>query len=238
VILLALDTCDSRGSLAVLQDDEVLKVIAHEGTADYSSWVLPSAEDSLRTSGLELRDVEVFSVAAGPGSFTGVRVGLTTVKAWSEAYGRGIASVSRLEAMAVQTLGRAEYVAAFVDAQRDQVFGGLFRRQRVGLRLVEEELVVSPAGFINWVSQRTGNEPVAWISMDPEKITSLETWARRAKSEESVQTSTNVLAPTIGKIGRQRALEGSLTDALGLDAEYVRRADAEIFWKGGATRGG
>ncbi len=88
VILLALDTCDARGSLAVLRDDEVLQAIAHEGTTDYSIWVLPTAEEALKCCGLGMRDVEVFAVASGPGSFTGVRMGLTTVKAWSEAYGK------------------------------------------------------------------------------------------------------------------------------------------------------
>ncbi|MGC0774516.1 MAG: tRNA (adenosine(37)-N6)-threonylcarbamoyltransferase complex dimerization subunit type 1 TsaB [Candidatus Acidiferrum sp.] len=237
MILLALDTCDSRGSLAVLRDDEVLKAIAHEGTADYSSWVLPSAHQALEAAGLGIRDVEVFAVASGPGSFTGVRIGLTTVKAWSEAYGRPIAGISRLEAVAWEAAGSPGYVAAFVDAQRDQVFGGLYRRQLERLRLVEQEMVVAPEGFVQWVEEHAGRETVSWISMDPEKLTSLELWAERAKAGETVQRSSKLLAPALGRIGRQRALEGRLTDALGLDAEYVRRSDAELFRKGGEKRG-
>jgi tRNA threonylcarbamoyladenosine biosynthesis protein TsaB len=238
VILLALDTCDSRGSLAVLRDDEVLKAIPHEGTSDYSSWVLPAATEALSASGLGIRDVEVFAAATGPGSFTGVRIALTTVKAWSEAYGRGIAGVSRLEAMASRAASRSQYVAAFADAHRDQVFGALFRTEGAGLTSVESEMVAAPAEFLDWVKERSMNERVAWISMDPEKVTTLEAWRARAETGESVELSTNVLAPAIGKIGRRRALEGRLTDALGLDAEYVRRPDAEVFWKGRAGRAG
>jgi tRNA threonylcarbamoyladenosine biosynthesis protein TsaB len=236
VILLALDTCDSRGSLAVLRDDEVLKAIAHEGTSDYSSWVLPSADEALRAIGLGIRDVEVFAAATGPGSFTGVRIALTTVKAWSEAYGRGIAGVSRLAAMARQASGGV-YVAAFADAHRDQVFGALFRREGPALTPVESEMVAAPAVFLDWVEQRSANERVSWISMDPEKVTTQESWRARAEAGESVEMSTHVLAPAVGRIGRMRALEGLLTDALGLDAEYVRRPDAEVFWKGGPGRG-
>jgi tRNA threonylcarbamoyladenosine biosynthesis protein TsaB len=237
VILLALDTCDSRGSLALLRDDKVLKAIAHEGTGDYSSWVLPAAEEALSAAGLEMRAVEVYAVASGPGSFTGVRIALTTVKAWSEAYGKGIASISRLEAMAPQAVGDGKYVAAFVDAHRDQVYGGLYWKEGPALRPVEAEMVAAPAEFLEWVNQRSGNEPVSWISMDPEKLTSQEGWRERSKAGETMEVSTKVLAPSIGKIGRQRALEGRLTDALALDAEYVRRPDAEVFWKGGAKRG-
>jgi len=221
--------------LAVLRDNEVLTAIAHEGAADYSSWVLPRAHEALRAAGLEIRDVEVFAVASGPGSFTGVRVGLTSVKAWSEVYGRAIASVSRLEAIAAQAAGGCQYVAASVDAHRDQVFGGLYRSQEGGLRLVETEMVAAPAEFIGWVKQRTVNERVSWISMDPEKVRTQEAWRARADAGETVEMSTNVLAPVIGEIGYQRAKEGRLVDALALDADYVRRTDAETSWNRGRT---
>jgi tRNA threonylcarbamoyladenosine biosynthesis protein TsaB len=234
VILLALDTCESRGSLAVLRDTDVLESIPHEGTADYSSWVLPAAERALKASALAIGDVDVFLAASGPGSFTGVRIGLATVKAWSEAYGKPVAGVSRLEAMASLFPGPARYLAAFVDAHRDQVYGGLYQRDGSGLRLIDSEIVAAPREFLDWVRERTRSEPVGWISLDREKVTAQEAWRERAERGESVALSTAVLAPAIGRIGRQRALEGRLTDALGLDAEYVRRPDAEVFWKGGA----
>jgi len=94
VLILALDTCDVRGSVAILRDESLLQVAAHTTNEDYSSWLLPSVTAVLTSAGLTLRDIDLYAVAAGPGSFTGVRVGLTTVKAWSEVYGRRIASVS------------------------------------------------------------------------------------------------------------------------------------------------
>jgi tRNA threonylcarbamoyladenosine biosynthesis protein TsaB len=237
VLLLALDTCDSRGSLALLRDDEVLQAIAHEGSTDYSSWVLPTVEAALSAAGFKLRDIDVYAVACGPGSFTGVRIALTTAKAWSEAYGKGIASVSRLEAIASQATGGVEHVAAFADAHREQVFGALFRRQGSVLKPVESDMVAAPADFLDWVTQCSGGAPVNWISIDPEKLTSHEAWQKRANAGETVALSTSVLAPAIGRIGRRLALEGRLTDALALDADYVRRPDAEVFWKGKASHG-
>ena len=220
-----------------MRDEAVLESVAHEVAADYSSWVLPSAERALRAAGLKMRDVEVYAVAAGPGSFTGVRVGLTTVKAWSEAYGKRIASLSRLEAIAAQASVGREYVAAFVDAQRGQVFGGLYRREAAGLQLVDQEMVISPEGFLDWVLERAGGDAVSWISLDPEKIDSLHRWAEVENLRAKIELSTSVLAPLIGKIGLRKAIEGRFTNALELDAKYVRRSDAEIFWKGGVKRG-
>jgi tRNA threonylcarbamoyladenosine biosynthesis protein TsaB len=182
-------------------------------------------------------NVDVFAAASGPGSFTGVRIALTTVKAWSEAYSKPVAGVSRLEAMAAQVSGAGAYVAAFLDAHRDEVFGGLYRREGAALRLVEAEMVAAPQKFIDWVSQRSAKERVSWISMDPEKMTMQEAWGARAQAGESIEVSTKMLAPGIGRVGHLQALEGRLTDALALDAEYVRRPDAEVFWKSGGSRG-
>ena len=220
--------------MALLRDDTVLQVIAHEGSTDYSSWVLPTVEQALSAAGFQLRQVDIYAVASGPGSFTGVRIALTTAKAWSEAYGNGIASVSRLEAMASQAAGISKFVAAFADAHRDQVFGALFRREGSVLKPIESDMVAAPGEFLDWVTQHSGSEQVSWISIDPEKLTSTEPWQTRANAGETVQLSTTVLAPAIGRVGRARALEGRLTDALALDADYVRRPDAEVNWKGKA----
>ena len=236
MILLALDTCDARGSLALLRDDVLLCTIVHKDAGDYSSWVLPTAQEALAAAGLQMPQVELYAVASGPGSFTGVRIALTTVKAWSEAYGKGIAAVSRLEALASEATGRAELVAAFVDAHREQVYGGVYRRQGEALLPVESDMVGAPADFIDWVDQRSERARVDWISLDPEKLTAHPAWRARAEAGETVQASPNVLAPAIGRIGRLRALQGRLTDALALDAEYIRRPDAEVNWKPGALR--
>lgn len=237
MLLLALDTCDARGSLAILKDDDVLYAAAHDVPLDYSSWLLPAADAALAAAGLKMPEIEVFAVAAGPGSFTGIRVGLTTVKAWAEVYGARIAAVSRLEVIAQHAAGRPEFVAAFVDAQRAQVFGAVFRRCGEDLALAGEELVIAPDGFLAYVEEQTGAAAVSWVSMDPEKITALPSWHRRAQKGETVQLCEEVLAPAVGRLGRRRILLGDVKDPLTLDAEYVRRSDAEIFWKGGAKRG-
>src|ERR1700756_3063278 len=129
MLVLALDTCDARGSVALLRDNKVLGVTAHESTQDYSSWLLPAVQRLLHHVEVQLAHVDSYAVASGPGSFTGLRVGLPTVKAWSEVYGRPIAPVSRLDALARQTISHAPYVAAFIDAHRGQVFGALYGRK-------------------------------------------------------------------------------------------------------------
>jgi tRNA threonylcarbamoyladenosine biosynthesis protein TsaB len=232
VLILAIDTCDSRGSVALLREDAVLGVSAHETTEDYSSWLLPAAGGLLQSAGLRMADVDGYAVAAGPGSFTGVRVGLTTVKAWAEVYVKPIAAVSRLEAMAVQAGGGAPFVTAFADARRGQVFGAVFRREGRGLASVGEEMVIAPGKFVEAAAELSGGEKISWVSTDAAVVLGEGAWKERENKGESIEQVSPTLAPVIGRIGIRLLREGKATDALGLDANYVRRSDAEIFWKG------
>src|SRR5271163_4211609 len=108
--------------------------MVHDSPEDYSSWLLPAVQRALDAAGRKVTDVVIYAAAAGPGSFTGIRIALTTVKAWNEVFRKPVAAVSRLEAFAVQAVGSAasaaapEFVAAYSDAQRGQLYGAVYHR--------------------------------------------------------------------------------------------------------------
>ena len=237
MIVLAIDTCDSLGSVALLRDEAILKVVSHESQEDYSSWLLPAVRECLEGGGVRMEDVDAYAAAAGPGSFTGVRVALTTVKAWSEVYGKRIAAVSRLEAMAAEASQEKSWVAAFANAQRDQVFGAVYQRQGRGLARLGDEMVIAPGKFVEAAAEFANGEAISWVSADVECVVSEAAWKARESRGETVQRVSIVRAPMIGRLGLAALAEGRITDALSLDANYVRRSDAEIFWKGNAARG-
>lgn len=234
MIVLAIDTCDSRGSLALLQDDTVLQVVPHTTRDEYSAWLLPAVNAALKCAGLSMKEVGGYAVAAGPGSFTGVRVGLTTVKAWAEVFGKPVAAISRLEAIAAQVMRAAGDVAAFVDAQRGQVFGAIYEREGDALSVLGEEMVIAPEEFFKLVGELTGGREIAWISPDAQFVEGVPGWKWREQRGENIETASPILAGYIGRIGMRRLQSGKTSDALRLDANYVRRSDAEIFWKGAA----
>ena len=181
-----------------------------------------------------MKDVNGYAVTGGPGSFTGVRVGLTTVKAWAEVYGKPVAAISRLEGIAAQASGPLNYVAAFVNAQRGQVFGAVYRKEGEDLIGVGEEMVITPGRFIETAVELAGGERIAWASPDNGLVVTEPPWKEREKRGESLEEVSATLAAVIGRIGLKRLGEGKATDGLALDANYVRRSDAEIFWKGAA----
>jgi tRNA threonylcarbamoyladenosine biosynthesis protein TsaB len=223
--------------VAVLRDEHVLKMATHQSQEDYSSWLLPAVQECLDGCGLHMEDVDAYAVASGPGSFTGVRVSLTTVKGWAEVYGKRIAAVSRLEAMAAEASGRAGWVAAFANAQRGQVFGAVYQRNANGLVRLGDEMVMAPGKFLQAAAEFAGDDGISWVSTDAECIASEELWKAREMRGEKVECVSSVRTPMIGRIGLAELAEGRFTDALSLDANYVRRSDAEIFWKGYAAHG-
>ncbi len=221
----------------MLQDDAVLQLVVHDSAEDYSSWLLPAVVRALTVSGVEMASVDGYAVAAGPGSFTGVRVGLTTVKGWGEVYRKRIAAVSRLEAIAIQSSAGNGHVAAFVDAQREQVFGAVFQRRGENLERLGDEMVIPPGRFIETAAELAKDGRISWVSIDAARLASEENWRAREARGEKAENVSSALAPAIGRIGRRLLAAGRFTDALSLDANYVRRSDAEIFWKGAAHGG-
>jgi len=238
LITLAIDTCEARGSVALRRDGRLMSLQRHETPEDYSSWLLPAVENCLRQSATELTKVDFLAVATGPGSFTGLRVGLTTAKAWAELYGKAVVGVSRLEVLARLAGAEPGFVAASFDARRGQVFGGLYEVGRGGGRsLIDQEMVIAPEEFVRWVHGHVGEKQVRWATADAPIFEGLAHWREWADRGDTLVSSDGGLAAGVAELAEERARRGETTDALRLDANYVRRSDAEIFWKGPASHG-
>src|ERR1700722_14442467 len=131
VLALSLDTSSLVGSLAVLRDDALLGLISTSSDENYSSRMFRHLEFLLHDLALKLADFDLFSVAPGPGSFTGLRVGLTAAKGWAEVFSKPVVGISALEAVAAQAFPgnspRAGGVIPLLDARRGQIYCAFYR---------------------------------------------------------------------------------------------------------------
>jgi tRNA threonylcarbamoyladenosine biosynthesis protein TsaB len=235
MLVLAVDTSARTGSLAVLRDGSIISVAAIPRDAGFSSSLFSQLAAILTETGFSLPEFDLFAVCAGPGSFTGLRVGLTAVKAWSEVYQRPIAAVSGLQAIAARSPGRTRLIAPFFDAGRGQVFGGLYSHREDRLECVADEMVLPPQDFLTFISTKALHpSDVTFVSTTPLALDQ----ARRESVFEGnrVQAVSELLADSIGTLGYQQALRNEVVDAYALDANYVRRSDAEFFWKDQASK--
>jgi tRNA threonylcarbamoyladenosine biosynthesis protein TsaB len=230
MLILAVDTSTQAGSLAVLGDGRVIGEVSTWVDETYSSRMFRHLEFLLRELSLDLQQVELFAVAAGPGSFTGLRVGLTAVKGWAEVYGRPIAAVSGLEAVAAQAHATSPMLVPVLDARRGQIYGGVYERRGGDLQRRGDEVVMTPGEFLAFARKQAGDSAAAFVTPTPEVV--CDALAQSDFRGSAIEQVSTVLAPIIGQLGFARAQRGELVDALTLEANYVRRSDAELLWKG------
>jgi len=228
--VLAVDTSTPAGSLAVLESDRVLGVVSTWVEETYSSRLFRHLEFLLRELRIELPQFDLYAVAAGPGSFTGLRVGLTAVKGWAEVHGKPIAAVSGLQAVASQAHATEPLLVPVIDARRGQIYGGMYERRGGRLERRGDEVVMTLEEFLALLPAEAAGARLAFVTPTPELIA-----AAVARSEFfrcPVETVSAVLAPIIGRLGLAQAERGELVDSLALDAHYIRRSDAELLWRG------
>jgi len=235
MLVLAVDTANRDGSFAVLRDTMLLAHTPVLPDGPYSTHLLADCGMLMDAVGVSMADIGLFAVSAGPGSFTGLRLGLTAAKAWAEVYGKPIAAVSGLEAVAaaIPPPPAGTPIVPLLDARRGQVFGGLYAYSSEDpsrLQQLSDDSVSEIHEFLRLVGKQIVGASPVFVTPAPEVM--------RPPLQSSVFTSARleevspVLAPVIGRLGYLRALRGQTVDSLQLDANYVRRTDAEVNWKG------
>jgi tRNA threonylcarbamoyladenosine biosynthesis protein TsaB len=222
--ILGLDTSTLSAGIAVLDDDRVLAEGRHDSsrrTAD----LLVGIDALCRRAGVAPTELEAVAVGAGPGSFTGLRIGMATAKGIAFAAGVPLWAVSSLAALAADARATpdarapAPAIAAVLDARRGEVFAGCYR----GDELVGDERVLAPDQLATWVESLLG--PDARFAGDAR--------AAHAVLAPLADRWLSPLAPSGVSVARL-ALAGPRTDVLTSGAPmYIRPAEAEIKYPDG-----
>jgi tRNA threonylcarbamoyladenosine biosynthesis protein TsaB len=213
--ILALDTTAHFGSIALLEDAEVMEEVLLHSPEGFGPILFDQIGGLLRRHSSKIGDIDLFAAAAGPGSFTGVRIGLTAVKGLAEATGKPVVGVSNL--MALAQCGSGPMRAAILDARRGEIYGAVYDRE---LRVISPEVVMP---FQTWVDSLPGGE-VEFISTD---FSPFRGGLAGTRFENAPVLERRALAGAVG----QAALRLPACDAIAVDANYVRRPDAELLWK-------
>ena len=127
MLILAFESSARAASVALVEDGRLISQYSQCSGLTHSRTLLPMAEDMLKNAELSLDRVDLFAVAHGPGSFTGIRIGVSTVKGLAWAADKPCVGVSTLEAMAWHALAAGGLVCPVMDARRSQVYNALFR---------------------------------------------------------------------------------------------------------------
>lgn len=220
-LILAIETATRAGGVAVARGEEVLSSIAGDTSISHSTNLLEMVQETLQKAGVTMADVQLFAVAVGPGSFTGLRIGLATAKAFAVHLHREVVGVPTLSAVAHASNLDGDIVS-LLPAGRGEVFA-----QRLAVRggvvtPVDEPQHLSPREVID--KYRT----VATLYFAGEGVRMVKEQLAEGASSRSFASASTMLAPSIAVLAARAYREGKAVAPEDLHAVYVRASDAEI----------
>ena len=216
MLILAIDTSWKQGSVALARGDArsfQLIEMAPVAGGTFSAQLIPEISALLAKHKIRKEEIDGFAAASGPGSFTGLRVGLAAIKALAEVLKKPIAAVSVLEALAVSS-GAAGKVIAVLDAGRNQVYVGEYTLGDGSATRVSESLLTQEE--LSRLIERFGES----IVVTPDQAVGGQPRARRVARPQS---------DAIARLALRKIMAGETVAPEELDANYIRRSDAEIF---------
>jgi tRNA threonylcarbamoyladenosine biosynthesis protein TsaB len=225
MITLAIDCATETVGLALLDGEEVLAEFYLGPGRHHAEVLLPALEQLLLLSEIPMEKIDLLACTTGPGSFTGVRMGVATVKGLALAIGKPIVGVSTLETLAMNAFPAPGLVCPLLDARRDQVYAGLYR--------------MGPDGFPEIVTPERLTDIVHWLrDLPPDDIKLIGDGAVRYR-DRILESRPGWCVPrgggkhslhasAVGMMGMHRYSQGRDEDPLIFSPKYLRLSEAEL----------
>lgn len=216
--ILAVDTTSEHGSVAIRSNGATLAEVALQSAEGFAHLIFPAIEEVLCRAGVSLPEVDCFAATSGPGSFTGVRVGLSAVKGLAEASDKPAVGISNLRVLS--SFGKNALRAVVLDARRGEVYSAVYDG---ALRPVTAEAVLPFSRWLDTLQEpeyefvTTEGSPF-WLALQNTRFADMPF----TEAPCALATAVACCAETTEWI-----------DPAALDANYVRRSDAELFWRDG-----
>ncbi len=224
MLVLGIDTSTTNANVVINEDGIVISTVDTKGSNNHSRNLLPLIQKTLQNSRLTLDSLDVLSVAIGPGSFTGLRIGLGSVLGLADSCGKPMIGVDTLDAMAMSQKGwDGGYICPVLNARKNEVYTALYTSENGALKKLTGDLALSPESLTKMIDMPTlflGDGYSVYSdtfhSLIPEKI-------------ETIDTPDKPCAEGVASIAYKKASGGNFDKRL--KPRYVRRSQAEINWE-------
>jgi tRNA threonylcarbamoyladenosine biosynthesis protein TsaB len=225
MIVLGIETATPCGGAALWVDGGIVAEEANDGAVSHSQRLMPAIERVLQSATCELSAIDGIAVSIGPGSFTGLRIGLAIGKTLAHAEGKPIVAVSTLEALAWRAARADVLIAPMLDARRNEIFGAIFKSSDDGASLerLSSDVVERPEAFAERITEpviAVGSGALRYAQLLQEHLEGRVIFAEGEINHPS--------AGVVAQLGARKLAEGLAANVLTLEPVYVRKSDAEI----------
>lgn len=226
--ILAIETATIAGSIAVHDDKAgLIAEVRVDVKVAHAERLMPSIEWLLKTSCVSIHDIDAFAVSIGPGSFTGLRIGLSTAKGFSYATGKPVVPVPTLDAFA-RTLPFCSYmICPLFDARKNELYAALYKWEGDVCRKVLPETAISPAELMKQIHERT-----VFMGEGAALYKEVISGTLRDNAVFAPASRMSPAASAVAEIAEEKLKQGIVADTVSLTPFYIRRSEAEIRWKG------
>lgn len=226
--ILGLDTSTLMTTCAVMDNDTLIGEFSLSLDMSHSEALVPMIKSLLDNLNLNVKDMDGFAVAIGPGSFTGLRIGLATAKAFSHAMDKPIIGVSSLQALALNVVGH-KIVVPMMDARRDRVFTGIYDLSGVDIKTILQADAIEVSDLIKILEKK--QESVYLLGDGATKYRAI----FKKELGEKVKFLPGHLnlsrASSVCMLARQRLKDGDVDNIYNLSPEYLRDSQAQRMKK-------
>lgn len=223
--LLAIDTSNQVMSIAVLENQKIIGELTTNLKRNHSERLMPAIDALMKEVNIDTQEIDRVVVAKGPGSYTGLRIGVTTAKTLAWTLNKELVGISSLEVMAANVLSTTAYIVPVMDARRGNIYTGLYQFRDDELHRVEKDTHISAEKWANYLSKKDGS----FILVGEDYAKHIETF------EEQLHNRLSVAAPqfhlpkagVLGLLGLAHEAEEVHT----FTPEYLKLAEAEENWR-------
>jgi tRNA threonylcarbamoyladenosine biosynthesis protein TsaB len=226
--ILAIETSTMLGGIAVMDDlSGLIAEVRLNVKSTHSERLMTEIDHVLRQAGLKVSDIDVFAIAIGPGSFTGLRIGLSTVKGFSYATGKPIVSVPTLEAFAWNFPYCRHPVCTMLDARKKEVYSALFKWEDGGFIRLIDEVSIRIKRVLEDIKLSSDKKVVftgEGAILYKDKIIEV-------MGEKAIFASPEKIVPSpanVASIGIKKAIKEEFSEPVSLVPFYIRRSEAEL----------
>jgi tRNA threonylcarbamoyladenosine biosynthesis protein TsaB len=221
--ILALDTTTNYGSVAILDGSRLIAEVNSEASVSHSARLLKSIDHLLKLAAWDIEEIDVFAAAAGPGSFTGIRVGLSTIKALSFASGKPVAAVSSIAALAAKLRGTGgRLLCPLIDAKKGEVYGALYESTDKGLKEIIPQGAYDPDALFSLIpARRLVHFLGTGVDTYGQKI------RKRFRDRAGFPDRSPFIAREVGVLGHDILAAGGGVRGEALEPIYFRKSQAE-----------
>ncbi len=219
--ILAIDTSSKICSTSLLEDEKVIDINNLDDGKTHSENLMPLIEELLKRNNLKVNDINLIACCVGPGSFTGIRIGISSIKAIAEVLNINVAGVTSLETLA-KNVENADTIVSLIDARNNQVYCGIFDNNYNK----KQEYLADDINKIIKILKQYNNIVFVGDSAILHKELLKENLDNINFSENNEQSASNV-----GKIGYKKFLENDLYNADTIIPMYLRKSQAERLKK-------